>query len=538
MQVDLIRPPSRTALRSLRFSMPLLWTMVAGSALAAEAPPADGWVTWASNREAGRHEIYVMKAGDLAPTRVTTEGGIYPLWSPDGRWIAYNHTADSTTHVVRWNGTEDHEVCKGVPVFWMHDNSGVVCAVLSTEWIGWEGMSRSDRYLLANPELGTTTDLWKRSDFKHLVDEPGPQGQRHFMPGGMTHDGRYVVGWVFGLFQSGYTADNGRFTAEHASVALDLTDKTKLYFLGPGCTTSTPPLGNLLYHVSREGPTSPDVYSLDMNDLMERTSYTKVVGRPDSEWGHDYFPRVSTDNQWLTYAASTNCHAWYDCDYELFLYKLGAADSTTSLRLTTNPANDNYPHMYVGPAWTPEPDRARIALGPDRAVFRVAPDAPAAPKKVTVWSAGGKPLAPIETSVAYHSGADWLSVTTTAGDSSSELVLEVRPGRLAPKDYRATVVIRAANAANSPRALDVHLALAGHADGGAEVDAGVDAGGPDAGADAAAAEPAAPAEGSEVSRTSGGGCGCRLGPSSPGGNPLALGLLALALARAARSRRR
>src|SRR3954453_11954831 len=112
-------------------------------------------------------------------------------------------------------------------------------------------MSRSEQYLLANPYLGTSTELFKRSDFKHLTDNYGSAGERHFIPGGITHDGRYMVGWVFSLFDPAYTADNGTFTSVHSSVVLDLQDKSKIYYLGPGCTTTTPPSGDLVYHVSR-----------------------------------------------------------------------------------------------------------------------------------------------------------------------------------------------------------------------------------------------------------------------------------------------
>lgn len=33
--------------------------------------------------------MWVVSAGGEAPRRITTAGGDYPVWSPDGRWIAY-----------------------------------------------------------------------------------------------------------------------------------------------------------------------------------------------------------------------------------------------------------------------------------------------------------------------------------------------------------------------------------------------------------------------------------------------------------------
>jgi hypothetical protein len=305
--------------------------------------PADGWVVWHSNRADAQHDIYLMRADGSEVRRLTQEGGTYPMWSPDGHWIAYRHTADNTVRVIRWDLSESKQVCDGFPVFWLQDGSGVVCGEPND---GFEdGKSLANTYTLVNPDTGESRVLFHRDDFAQV------QGG-HFIPGGMTRDGRWITAWAFGLFGEGYQADNGFFQSEHASVVLDMNDKSKLYFLGPGCLTATSPFGTKVYHVSRQGPTAPDIFSLDLNDLATRQSYAIELGNPDDDWGHEYFPNISNDNRWLVYGGSNNCHPWFDCDYEIFIHKLGAPP-TERTRLTEDPANDGFPTIFVGELWKP-----------------------------------------------------------------------------------------------------------------------------------------------------------------------------------------
>src|SRR5437762_11389676 len=69
------------------------------------APPADGLVIWQSTREDGRNEIYRAHADGTEVTRLTRTGATRPLWSPDGRWIAYTDDV-AGVYVMRPDGTE------------------------------------------------------------------------------------------------------------------------------------------------------------------------------------------------------------------------------------------------------------------------------------------------------------------------------------------------------------------------------------------------------------------------------------------------
>jgi hypothetical protein len=123
--------------------------------------------------------------------------------------------------------------------------------------------------------------------------------------------------------------------------------KDLVYFLGPGCYTTTPPAGDLVYHASAQvQATKPDIYVMSLKDLLTRSSYRAEVDHADADWGHEYMPRISNDNRWMVYGATTGCQAHYICDYEIFIHELGVAGHQT--RITFNKANDNYPDIFIG----------------------------------------------------------------------------------------------------------------------------------------------------------------------------------------------
>jgi len=315
---------------------PLALALLAAGPVRAEVP-ADGWVVFASNREDSRHEIYRMKADGSEVTRLTFQGGKVPAFSPDGAWLLYHRPAEGSIHIMRPDGGGDRKICDGatvsdgVPAFWLRDKVQLVCAAPSGGDV---------EYYLADPLTDELVLLFKKNDFTHLQTT-------RFEPGGMTPDGRWLVGWAFGLYNGGYTGDNGTFDAPHSTVVLDIQDQERIYYFGPGCLSSIAPEGGLVYHVTRDSPTVPDMARMNIDDLMTRSSYEIELSLPDAEWGHMYMPAVSNDNLWLAYAASTGCHDWYTCDYDIFLHQLGAG-TTERTRLTENPANDNFPSIFIG----------------------------------------------------------------------------------------------------------------------------------------------------------------------------------------------
>jgi Tol biopolymer transport system component len=54
--------------------------------------------------------VYSMTTG--AYSQLTTEGGNYPDWSPDGQWIVYTKVDPLNGHLwlMRPDGTEKHQI--------------------------------------------------------------------------------------------------------------------------------------------------------------------------------------------------------------------------------------------------------------------------------------------------------------------------------------------------------------------------------------------------------------------------------------------
>ncbi len=343
---------------SLRLGCRLLPRLLLFTLLLLAAPPAQaeipqqGWVIWQSTRQDGRLEIYLGNVDGSTPTRLTHEGGMYPLWSPDGRWISFSDEVGSVARLMRRDGSEKKEIFSGKPHFWLHDNSGLVCEA-------------DDNFYLVDPDTGDSRLLFQRSHF--------PQFTGHSFlvwPGStaITHDNRYLVTGT-DLYRYGYTGENGSFTAGFAAAIVDLQQPDRTFFFGSGCGPVTPPSGSLVYHVCGECPTSPDIYRMDLADLHTRSSYAPEKADEDPNWGHEYTPRISKDGQWVVYQASNGCHASFTCDYEIFIHRLGAS-VTERTRVTQEPTFDGHPDLYVGELWVPgsEPKHADAATGGDGSV--------------------------------------------------------------------------------------------------------------------------------------------------------------------------
>jgi hypothetical protein len=399
--------------------------------------PQNGWIAWASDRQDSRHEIYLMQADGSNVQRLTQSGGVHPSWSPDGAWIAYE-AADGSAHVMRWDKSEDKQVFTGTPRFWMHDGSGLFCS------------DKNDVYHLVDPDTGSSKQLYKKSDF-------GKVASKSFSPNGITHDGVYLMGWS-DLYRTGFTGDNGTFKAYNAAVILDLTDKAKVYFFGDGCEPTAPPSGSLIYHVcgtSGQCPYGPDIVRMDVKDLATRASYATEISHDDADWGHEYFPRVSNDNKWLVYGATTGCHDHNTCDYEIFVHALGGGNSART-RVTTDSHNDQWPHLWVGALWQPV-TTPELTLSPTALSFDAGSGT--GEQTVTVKNTGEGTLGPVSTAVSYGTGSGWLTVSAEGAGNSQTLRVGVKLAGLAGGSYSATIQVTEPSAESSPRSVAVTLTV-------------------------------------------------------------------------------
>jgi len=187
----------------------LLVIMILPGTAGAETP-SDGWIVFASDRQGGRHEIFLMRADGTNVSQLTTTGAKFPIWSPNGAWIAYRTEPTLRTRVMRWDKSQDKEIFAGEPLFFMHDGSGLVCA-------------DGDDLYRVDPDNGSSQYMFRKDDFSHLVG-------KSWGPGGISANGRWLVAWS-DRYRNGYTGTNGTFDSYHCAVILDIQNKGDIFFL-------------------------------------------------------------------------------------------------------------------------------------------------------------------------------------------------------------------------------------------------------------------------------------------------------------------
>jgi hypothetical protein len=456
-------------------------------------PPADGWVVWESTREEGRTELYIGRADGTEVKRLTRSGAHNISWAPDGRWIAYTDEVTGV-HLIRPDGTEQTQLTPGMPVFWLHDNGGLVVRVGQTD------------HFLVDPETGEREPLASLNDFPDFATNS-------FLPNAMTHDNRYLLLGSH-IYTNGYTGANGSFKTGFSAVAVDMLLKNKIYWVGNGCWPFTPPQGDLVFHICGSGAEGcqayPDIMRLDLKDIATRSSYAPEVSNSDEEWGHEYNPRVSTDNNWIVYMTSTGCHEGFHCDYEVFIHRLGTGPKER-IRVTESPTFDGYPDMYVGPLWSKSAE-PRLLITPNRTTFHAAAGVTSKPRTVKIKNSGGGSLGGFQITAA-DPPVPWLAIET----GPSSFTLSLREDALTRGRHQTVVSIAVDGIPGATTSFPVTL-VADDSYPAALPDAGpADAGPPDAG-------PAVDGPSTEAQDS---GCSCALGDR--GGSPAGAGLLLMSL---------
>lgn len=323
-------------------ALPILVVTAVWTAASPE-PPEHGFVVFSSNRT-GQWRIWRMNpdGSDQVQLSGNSHQAVMPTISPNGKWVAYRqgHSSDARAiWLIRPDGTEEHVA---VP------NADRTHYPVPPAW------DRGSFYYVKGHKVCHLSPGPNRTEVIHdLAAHQAIEGKSLGF-GGITHDGRWIVAWS-NLYRGGYTGANGRYSSGNSAIILDIRHPSKVYFFGHGCEPSTPPSGEWIYHVgnghapntNRDGP---DIAHMAVRDIVkpmkERTTYRMEIGYPDKKWGHEYFPRVSNDNTWVAYSATSGEHHHFRAPYEVFLHRLG--DGSRRIRLTRNRATDNWPHLWVG----------------------------------------------------------------------------------------------------------------------------------------------------------------------------------------------
>jgi Tol biopolymer transport system component len=277
-----------------------------------------GFVVWSSNRY-GNHEILRMDLPEKKITRVTNHPHTeyYPRISPDGTKIVFARSQKpwvSQRNTVLWD------------------------AVVKDLETGEE------RVVARNANQPTWSADGKKIYFQYKdvnvaeVDlETGEQKILLTSGTGETRNGA-------SLYTPNYNAENGKLAVtqhigDYAATIVDMDGKIQK--VGWGCQITWNKEGTLAYHVGHGGKQKNAFYLLD----TRTGKYSKWLELP-GEYSHEYFPKMSNDEKYLVFAASSGGHEHDSADYEIFLWRIGdPADAAT--RLTFHTGNDNWPDIYL-----------------------------------------------------------------------------------------------------------------------------------------------------------------------------------------------
>lgn len=109
-----------------------------------------------------------------------------------------------------------------------------------------------------------------------------------------------------------------------------------------GCQLTWSPKSDYLYWVDEKGGRMKN--NILRYDLQSKKK--KVWLDLPGKYSHEYFPKVSNTGEYMVLGASAGGHAHDSADYEMFLWKIGTADSE-AVRLSYHTGNDNWPDIYL-----------------------------------------------------------------------------------------------------------------------------------------------------------------------------------------------
>lgn len=284
-----------------------------------------GDIVFDSSRS-GSFGIWRMSADGarIAPIADSPAHEIYPEPSPDGRWIAYARSATlskrspSEIRLCRPDGSEDRRLA---------DNGTFPTFSPDGRTVYFE--QERLRVMAVSVDGGEPRQMF-----------PGPKGFGGFyvVKPRMGPDGRRLV----------FISNRGGARGWQVWVA-DLVSG-ELTHLGAGCEPAWYPDGRRIAHIRESGMRQGT--GIVARDLADPAA-APVLADNDAPLGHEYFPTVTRDGEWLLWGAcrpGQHEHLAFESNYQLFAKRL---PDGPPVRLTFDGWNNRWPKKL--PAVAPAP---------------------------------------------------------------------------------------------------------------------------------------------------------------------------------------
>jgi len=285
-------------------------------AQAAELPT--GFIVWSSNRF-GNHDILKMDLSERKVSRLTTHPHTeyFPRISPNGRYIVFSRSQKP------WVSQRNQEL-------W-----DVVLLDLKTG---------EERELAKNANTPTWSIDGKKVYFQrnvmNLAEINVETGKERILF--TSGQGNVKKTSILNTPAFNKIPNKMAVTLRGGQRMMAIIDLDgNINKISDGCQLTWSKDGSFLYFVDHGGKMKNAFYIYD----PETRKSSKWLDMP-GEYSHEYFPKLSNNEEYLVFGASKEGHEHDSADYEIFLWQVGTA-AESAVRLTFHTGNDNWPDVYL-----------------------------------------------------------------------------------------------------------------------------------------------------------------------------------------------
>ena len=288
-------------------------------------------IVWSSSR-IGNHDLFVSNADGSEVKAITSGDAVdwFPRFSPSGESILFIRSKKG------WVSERDANADGKWDLYTMPAAGGEPKKIVdNASWGTWVD---ADTILFVR-----STKLFKRKlsggEETALLDseKDGELDGALLQQPQMSSDGRYIA-----ITLRGSKRETGIWDLE----------KKAWTRTGDGCQINWTPDGKSVYWVHPTGNGNSRVFRQAMKGAAaakelsdDELVFIDLPGRRS----HEYFPELSSDGQWMVWAATQRGHDHDIADYEIYVWKVGSPPEEAA-RLTFHSGNDRWPDIFIAGA--------------------------------------------------------------------------------------------------------------------------------------------------------------------------------------------